>query len=193
MLGFGLDGLGLSWRRLSNLRLNGRRLFALATFAFFRRGFYLLDRLLLRFRYDALQLVATAVVDVQDFHFDRVARLDDVGDAADVLVGQRGDVHQSGDVGSNFHERAIVSRVGDRTVDDVADMNLHLGRRSLSGGAFALFATSTPWGPRLGITIAIDLLEIGTSHLVDTDDLDGDLIAGADNVTNVVHVSGRQV
>src|SRR5690606_7610042 len=63
-------------------------------------------------------------VEADDPQLDLLALLDDVAGVGDALVGQLADVDQSLEALLDANERAEVDELGDRAVDDVADLVL---------------------------------------------------------------------
>ena len=98
-------------------------------------------------------------VERDDLELERLALVDDVARVGDALVGQLADVDQALEPVADAHERAEVDELGDRAVDDVAD--LEVGHRRV---------------PRIRLEPA-DRQADPAALVVDVDDLGLDLLA----------------
>ncbi len=94
-------------------------------------------------------------------------------------------MYEARDIRGDFHECTVVCCVGHCPIDDVAAMNLDSWCWLLSRSFFTLCTMIV--GGCLGITVAIDLLQIGAAHLVDADDLNGNFVARANDVLHVIN------
>ena len=98
-------------------------------------------------------------VERDDLELERLALVDDVARVGDALVGQLADVDQPLEAVADADERAEVDELGDRAVDDVADLEVGHGRV-----------------PRIRLEAA-DRQADPASLVVDVDDLGLDLVA----------------
>ena len=98
-------------------------------------------------------------VERDDLELERLALVDDVARVGDPLVGQLADVDQALEAVADAHEGAEVDELGDRAVDDVAD--LEVGHRRM---------------PRIRLEAA-DRQADPAALVVDVDDLGLDLVA----------------
>ena len=102
-------------------------------------------------------------VERDDLELERLALVDDVTRMGDALVGQLADVDQALEAVADADEGAEVDDLGDRAVDDVAD--LEVGHRGM---------------PRVGLQAA-DREADAAALVVDVDDLGLDLFTDADS------------
>ena len=114
-------------------------------------------------------------VERDDLELERLALVDDVARMGDALVGQLADVDQALEPVADAHERAEVDELGDRAVDDVADLEVrHRGV------------------PRVGLQAA-DRQADPATLVVDVDDLGLDLLADVVAGLGVVDLVPRQL
>ena len=114
-------------------------------------------------------------VERDDLELERLALVDDVARVGDALVGQLADVDQALEPVADADERAEVDELGDRAVDDVAD--LEVGDRGV---------------PRVGLEAA-DRQADPAALVVDVDDLGLDLLADLVAGLGVVDLVPREL
>ena len=114
-------------------------------------------------------------VERDDLELERLALVDDVARMGDALVGQLADVDQALEAVADAHERAEVDELGDRAVDDVADLEVR------DRGV-----------PRVGLQAA-DRQADPAALVVDVDDLGLDLLADVVAGLGVVDLVPRQL
>ena len=114
-------------------------------------------------------------VERDDLELERLALVDDVTRVGDALVGQLADVDQALEPVADAHERAEVDELGDRAVDDVADLEVR------DRGV-----------PRVGLQAA-DRQADPAALVVDVDDLGLDLLADVVAGLGVVDLVPRQL
>ena len=114
-------------------------------------------------------------VERDDLELERLALVDDVARVGDALVGQLADVDQALEAVADADERAEVDELGDRAVDDVAD--LEVGHRGV---------------PRIGLQAA-DRQADPAALVVDVDDLGLDLLADLVAGLGVVDLVPREL
>ena len=114
-------------------------------------------------------------VERDDLELERLALVDDVTRVGDALVGQLADVDQALEAVADAHERAEVDELGDRAVDDVADLEVR------DRGV-----------PRVGLQAA-DRQADATALVVDVDDLGLDLLADVVAGLGVVDLVPREL
>ena len=114
-------------------------------------------------------------VERDDLELERLALVDDVTRMGDALVGQLADVDQALEPVADADERAEVDELGDRAVDDVAD--LEVGHRGV---------------PRVGLQAA-DRQADPAALVVDVDDLGLDLLADVVAGLGVVDLVPREL
>ena len=114
-------------------------------------------------------------VERDDLELERLALVDDVARVGDALVRQLADVDQALEAVTDANERTEVDELGDRPVDDVADLEVrHRGV------------------PRVGLQAA-DRQADPASLVVDVDDLGLDLLADLVAGLGVVDLVPRQL
>ena len=114
-------------------------------------------------------------VERDDLELERLALVDDVTRMGDALVGQLADVDEALEPVADAHEGAEVDELGDRAVDDVAD--LEVGHRRV---------------PRVGLQAA-DRQADPAALVVDVDDLGLDLVTDLVAGLGVVDLVPRQL
>jgi hypothetical protein len=114
-------------------------------------------------------------VERDDLELERLALVDDVTRMGDALVGQLADVDQALEAVADADERAEVDELGDRAVDDVADLEVR------DRGV-----------PRVGLQAA-DRQADPATLVVDVDDLGLDLVADLVAGLGVVDLVPREL
>ena len=114
-------------------------------------------------------------VERDDLELERLALVDDVARMGDALVGQLADVDQALEAVADAHECAEVDELGDRAVDDVADLEVR------DRGV-----------PRVGLQAA-DREADAATLVVDVDDLGLDLLADVVAGLGVVDLVPREL
>ena len=114
-------------------------------------------------------------VQADDLELERLALVDDVARMGDALMGQLADVDQALEAVAHAHEGAEVDELGDRAVDDVAD--LEVGHRGV---------------PRVRLELA-DRQADAAALVVDVDDFGLDLVADLVAGLGVVDLVPREL
>ena len=114
-------------------------------------------------------------VEGDDLELDRLTLVDDVARMSDALVRQLGDVDQTLEAVAHSHEGAKVDELGDRAVDDIA--NLEVGDRGV---------------PRVRLELA-DRQADAATLMVDVDDFGLDLVADLVPGLRVVDLVPREL